>query len=147
MTCFVCLHSLYARQRYIRAFHVDERRFTDAVSTAISNLLENYIAPTNAATQTTVFDSTFERRVPGLGFYTDLRGQPHALHDGIEYSRGDFSPFGIIVSISDDRYIARQGSTNYIVRGSAVRPAAREERTERTAQAVRPGASPDGSGI
>ena len=95
--------SLGTLSKYKREYKIDNSDFVSAVATSVSNFLFSISvsASASASAPSSLFPSV--RRVDNLGFASSPRYGNYFVLDGASYREGDYSEFGLVISVSSDR--------------------------------------------
>lgn len=109
------------RKRYERDFKIDEMDFRNAVVYAVTNVLSPVVqeplptgSPVTNIPVVVVADSWY---------YWDELGRDRCCVNGVRYSVGDYSQFGLVVRIAESGMFCRSGDGFTIVKPSYAKPA------------------------
>ena len=114
---FFCFYTLRISAEYKTRFAIDEKRFQIVVREAVTNYFSKISLPQAAPVLTNSLPVVKKdhNSVPVVSVvgstWLSLRGEYRCVIDGLEYGTNDFSPYGLIVAISDGRiYVSNDGA-------------------------------------
>lgn len=113
---FFCFYTLRISAEYKTRFAIDEKRFQIVVREAVTNYFSKISLPQAAPVLTNSASGSKKEfnTVPVVSVvgstWLSLRGEYRCVIDGLEYGTNDFTPYGLIVAISDGRiYVSNEG--------------------------------------
>lgn len=119
LLAYLVIFTVRQQSRYVRDYKVDEKDFLDAVYNSVTNFLSDFppVSTPDYPSADTAVSQPSVLLVEGLGFASSPVSGDFFVLDGCRYRTGDYSPYGLVLSVLSDRAFCQTSNSVLILRG------------------------------